>query len=63
MAQLSGDIGPIVANQWIVWALDPSLVTPGQSLFLGLYPVDTDGVFYRGATTAPGAPYLDLVMQ
>lgn len=63
MATLANDMGFVGTNEWIAWSIDPGLVAAGQPLFLALDPTDDDGVFYRGATTTPGAPYLELEMQ
>lgn len=59
---LAGDQGFVATDQIVTWSIDTALVQPGQPLLLGLLPTDTDGVFYRGATT-PGAPVLTVVLQ
>ena len=61
--QLVGDIGDVTASQLVMWSIPTALVVPGQPLFLGLLPTGNDGTMYRGATTDPGPPVLELVLQ
>ena len=57
------DHGEVQPDQWIAWVLPPALVEPGESLYLALQPTHDKGVMLRGASTEPGAPYLEVVLQ
>ena len=54
-AQLAGTQGAVVLNGAKNWVLPTSLVTPGQAVYLGLYPNNDDGVNYwnTDGTTPP----------
>lgn len=62
LAPLAVDMGAVGPDQPLAWQLPANLVVPGQPLFLGLVPGNSDGVIYRG-TTSPGAPTLELTLQ
>lgn len=62
-SQLAADMGAAMASQWLEWPIPPEHVVAGQPLFLGLMPTDDMGVEIRGASTSPGAPYLELDLQ
>ena len=57
------DHGEVQPDQWIAWVLPPALVEPGESLYLALQPTHDKGVMLRGASTEPGAPYLEVTLQ
>jgi len=60
---LAPDQGEVQPDQWIAWALQPALVQPGESLYFALQPTHNKGVILRGASTEPGAPYLEITVQ
>jgi len=60
---IAPDQGEVQPDQWITWQLSPALLQPGSPLHLALEPVDNKGVMLRGASTDPGAPYLELTVQ
>jgi hypothetical protein len=55
-----------MANQWVQWSIPAdqlSIIKAGEPLHLALRPTGNDGLFYRGATTQNGPPYLKIILE
>jgi hypothetical protein len=64
--KLVADLGPHMANQWVQWSIPAdqlSIIKAGEPLHLALRPTGNDGLFYRGATTQNGPPYLKIILE
>lgn len=60
--ELAGDQGAVSQGQVVTWTLPQALVSPGASIFLGVYPLSSDGVDYWTLTGAV-PPQLHVVYQ
>jgi len=61
--KLADDQGVANKDAWIDWSIPVGLVVAGSPVYLGLLPVNNDGVLYRGEETEPGSPYLTVVLE
>jgi hypothetical protein len=54
-APLAANLGAAMLDQTVTWALPADLLAGGAGVYLGLYPVDDDGVDYwkTGGATSP----------
>lgn len=60
-APLAGTLGAVAADQDVVFTLPEDAVAPGAAVYLGIFPLSTNGVDYRDETTAtPPALEVDL---
>jgi hypothetical protein len=46
------DLGAVTQGQVVTWEIPPGLVSAGEPLCIGIYPISTDGVEYLGTASA-----------
>lgn len=52
MTPIGVDKGAVTQNQVLTWSLPTDLVEPNQSVFLGIFPLSSDGVNYYNTAGA-----------
>ena len=52
MSPIGANQGAVLQNQTLIWSLPTNLVAPNQSVFLGVFPLTSDGVNYYNTAGA-----------
>jgi hypothetical protein len=57
---VGGDLGAVTQNQVVTWPVPTTLISPGDPLCFGIFPVNNNGVDYLGiASASPPALFVE----